>query len=304
MINETRYNRVTFRGVRWLLLFVFFLQFLIPYILKLKWPTLFGTELPETMHILSIQIFAVAIPCIVFLYLNSADVKETLKLRPLNLSRGIMCALIGLTAQSVASVLNIPMLAFVLSRHGNLPALVMDTPKTLDQLWWGIIFVALIPAVFEEFLMRGIVLSATQPKGYRASLLIGGLYFALLHNQYESIVGHFFLGFVLCYVVWMTESIYGGIITHFFFNLSGMLYGYWVYSVVELRPWVGTEWFHWLVTGISVLLFFLFFGTINRRRVRRNKSPRLFWQMTCSVFNLPVILTILGYILFQIARYV
>jgi membrane protease YdiL (CAAX protease family) len=304
MENSARFGRVTFRGVRWLLLFVFFLQFLIPYILEIKWPTLFGTDLPETVSILSIQVFAVAIPCIVFLYLNSADYKETLKLKPLNLGRAIMCALIGMTAQSVASVLNIPMLVFVLSRHGSLPELVMDTPQSLWQLLWGALFVAFIPSVFEELLMRGIVLTATQSKGYRASLLIGGLYFALLHNQYESIVGHFFLGFVLCYVVWMTESVVGGIIAHFFFNLSGMVYGYWVNVVSKTSPCVGTEWFHWTVTGVCILLFFLFFGTINRKRVRRNKSRRIALQILGSVFNLPVILIVLGYILFQVARYV
>ena len=302
--NKTIYNSVTVRGIRWLLLFVFFLKFLVPTLLEMKWESFFGTPFPDYISILSIQILAVAIPGVVFLYLSTANFKETLKLKPLNFGRGLMCFLIGLTAQSLASVLNVPMLMYVAAKHGELPALAMGTPQTYGELLWGIVFIAFIPAIFEELLMRGIVLSGTQPKGYRASLIIGGLYFALLHNQYENIAGHFFLGFLLCYIVWMTESVYGGIIAHFAFNLSGMLHSFWVNAVADSMPWAASERFHIIITVVSVLLFFLFLGTINRKRVKRNRSAMLWWQIIRAVLNLPVIIIILGYLLFQAVKYI
>jgi len=151
--------------------------------------------------------------------------------------------------------------------------------------------------------MRGIVLTTTQGKGYRASLFIGGLYFALLHNQIENIAGHFFIGVVLCYVVWMTQSILGGIITHFSFNSVGVLLAYLTNTKAENIPWLASDGFYLGVTIASFILFFLFIGTINRKRIKRGKSRHLARQLLFSIFNFPIILILLGYIMFQLARY-
>ncbi|OQB14593.1 MAG: CAAX amino terminal protease self- immunity [Firmicutes bacterium ADurb.Bin193] len=304
MQTETQYNKITLRGARWLLLFVFYLHFLVSEFVKYGWQRIFISPLPEFVSMIAIQIFAVALPCAVFLYLNTANPTKTLKLNPITRGRAVMCVFIGITAQSVASVLNIPMLLFIEEKIGKYPIPIVDTPKNIAGLLVGLLVVAFLPAVFEELLMRGIVLSATEDKGYRASLIMGGLYFALLHNRVEYIAGHFFLGFLLCYIVWMTESIFGGMIAHFAFNAWGMLLYYLITEKSAQYEWLGSGFFHWGVTLFSVLLFFFFVGTIHRRRVRKNKSHRLFLQLVFSVLNFPVIVIVLGYILFQFIRFI
>jgi len=301
-VTEKRYNDITFRGARWLLLFVFYLQFLIPVLLKTKWSKYTQAPLPEFLTILSIQLFAVFVPCLVFIYLNNADFEKSFKLNTVTVPQGVMCALIGGSAQSVASALNIPILMIIRHKTGQLPDVTTAVPENMRQLLVFLVLIALIPAIFEEVLMRGIVLTTTQQKGYRASLLIGGLYFALLHNQIESIMGHFFLGFVLCYIVWMTESVLGGIIAHFSFNSSGILLNYLTKVKAIGKPWLGSDAFYLMITILSFILFFLLFGTINRKRVRRNRSHKLMRQIIFSVLNLPIILIVLGYIMFQLVR--
>ena len=189
---------------------------------------------------------------------------RNLKAQPPDPAAGIMCAILGITAQSLASVLNVPVL-FIFNKISGRAA--VTAPVNITQLLWGFLLVSMLPAIFEELLMRGIVLSATQENGYRASLIIGGLYFALIHNQAESIVGHFFLGFLLCYIVWMTQSIWGGVIAHFSFNAFGMTLDYIIKTKSE--HWLGADFFHHTVTVVSIILFFLFWGTINRKRIRR-----------------------------------
>lgn len=298
---ERQYNKITLKGARWLLLFVFYLQFLIPVLLEAKWSKYMQEPVPDYLVMLVIQLFAVFVPSIVFIYLNGANYGETLKLSRLTLPQGIMCAILGITAQSLASVLNVPVLFYIQQKSGMLPGAAVTAPVNITQLLWGFLFVALLPAIFEELLMRGIVLSATQENGYRASLIIGGLYFALIHNQAESIVGHFFLGFLLCYIVWMTQSIWGGVIAHFSFNAFGMTLDYIIKTKSE--HWLGADFFHHTVTVVSIILFFLFWGTINRKRIRRYKSRHLVRQLIFSVFNFPMILVVLGYIMFQLIRY-
>lgn len=302
-IANKRYNEITFRGAKWLLLFVFYLQFLIPLLLETKWVKYMKTQTPDFLIILSIQIFAIFVPCLVFMYLNNADFEKGFKLKAITAPQGVMCALIGASAQSVASVLNIPVFIFIKNKTGQLPAMATPAPENMRQLLLFLLLVALIPAMFEEILMRGIVLTTTQKKGYRASLLIGGLYFALLHNQIESIAGHFFIGIVLCYIVWMTESVLGGIIAHFSFNSFGILLNYLISVKSAQIPLFAGNAFYITVTAVSIILFFLFFGTINRKRVKRNKSHRLARQIIFSVLNFPVILIALGYVMFQLMRY-
>ena len=101
----------------------------------------------------------------------------------------------------------------------------------------------------------------------------------------------------------MTQSVAGGIIAHFSFNAFGMVLDYVTNSKGSENLILGSEVFYWGVTVVSVLLFFLFIGTINRRRLRRNKSHKLIRQLIFSILNLPIILVVLGYILFQFVRY-
>lgn len=117
-ITEKQYNEITFKGAKWLLLFVFYLQFLIPVFLESKWVKYTDRPLPEILIIISIQLFAVFVPCLLFIYLNSASVEKSFKLYSISVPHGVMCALIGLTAQSVASVLNIPVLFFIKNKTG------------------------------------------------------------------------------------------------------------------------------------------------------------------------------------------
>ncbi len=298
--NES-YNQITFRGIRWLLLFVFYLQFLIPIVLDWKWKKFFAFPIPDYVQMTVIQVFAVLVPCLVFVYLNSASFFEVFKLKKISASYGVMCVLIGVTAQSVATILNVPVLMLISLKTGGIPEKVVQTPESIIGLLTGLVVVALLPAFFEELLMRGIVLSATEEKGYRASLIISGLYFAIIHNQIENFAGHFFLGFLLCYIVWMTQSVWGGIIAHFSFNAFGMIFDYLMNSTEEATA--SGDAFYWIVTAILSLLFFFFVSTINRKRIRRNKSHKLAVQLLFSILNFPVLLIVLGYILFQMVRF-
>ncbi len=179
----------------------------------------------------------------------------------------------------------------------------IPAPENINRLLFLLVTAALLPAIFEELLMRGILLTATMGNGYRASLFIGGLYFALLHNQVESLAGHFFLGAVLCYIVWMTQSIFGGVIAHFCFNSFGLLLHYLTAVKSADAPILGSNGFYLGVMALSFVLFFLFIGTISRKRVKRNKSKHLIRQMILSVISFPIALIVIGYIMFQFVRF-
>jgi len=214
-MNDRGDNIISFGGVKWLMLFVFYLQFLVPELIIANWSFVSATEPPKFFLIAMIQLFAVALPCVVYLFLNSAKPNDVFKLNKISKTATFVFVLIGISAQSIASLLNVPVLMLINNKLGIIPTVSVGTPDSPFGLAIGIFVIALMPAIFEECLMRGIVLTATEHIGYRASLFIGGLFFALMHNRIEGFVGIFFLGVVLCYVVWMTGSIFAGMIVHF-----------------------------------------------------------------------------------------
>ena len=81
-------------------------------------------------------------------------------------------------------------------------------------LWllWAVIAVA--PAVCEELLFRGLVLSGLRRLGAERAILLGGLLFAAFHASLYRLLPTLFLGVVIGIVVWRTRSILCGMIVH------------------------------------------------------------------------------------------
>ena len=295
-------NIISFGSVKWLLLFVFYLQFLVPELIIDNWSLVSASEPPNYFLIAMIQLFAVALPCAVYMFLNSAKPTDVFKLNKISKTASFVFVLIGISAQSIASLLNIPALMLINSKLGMVPTVSVGTPDSPCGLAIGIFVIALMPAIFEECLMRGIVLTATEHIGYRASLFIGGLFFALLHNRIDGFLGIFFLGVVLCYVVWMTGSIFAGMIVHFSFNAFGMILDYIINSQGLAHPWLSGVIFQSSIILISIIIFSALIGTIKSKKVKRYKTQSLFKELFFAIFNLPMLLVIAGYIMFEYTR--
>lgn len=91
----------------------------------------------------------------------------------------------------------------------------------------GVLIYALIPAVVEEFLFRGIIFVGLKNK-YKAvfAVLVGALLFALVHLSIYQFIYQFILGTVLCLVVYFTGSIFYSMVVHFVNNFVIILWTY------------------------------------------------------------------------------
>ena len=283
---------VTYCGVKWLLLFVFYLQFLTAELVKTNWSFFYDGNVPQYVMIICIQIFAVALPCTVFMFINSAGPSEVFKRKKLTLAAGLTCVAAGISAQPVASLINVPVLMFLDSR-GLMSAAVIDAPDSVKSLLIGILVVALLPAIFEEVLMRGIVLYSMERDGYRFTMFVSAFLFALLHNSLSNFAGVFFLGVVLCYIVWTTQSLLAGIITHFSFNATAMLLSF-------TAP---GNMLYIAIAAVSVVIFIAATSLLSRGTARRYMTRSFFKKLCCTVFSFPILLIILGFIMFRMAQW-
>lgn len=86
--------------------------------------------------------------------------------------------------------------------------------------------VALVPAICEETLYRGYVMSAFQKSwGTIAAIFFSGLLFGLYHVQLSNLLPLASLGMLFAYITWTTKSLYPAIVAHFVNNGGSVLVG-------------------------------------------------------------------------------
>ena len=124
--------------------------------------------------------------------------------------------------------------------HYNGANIVVDS---FGKLVLYLIFVAIIPAICEETMHRGIIARGGSRISIFAGIILSSTLFALMHGNPMQLVHQFFVGVVCCLVYYMTGSIWANILVHFFNNAITLISGYVIYLITGSTdlavPWWG-----------------------------------------------------------------
>lgn len=102
-----------------------------------------------------------------------------------------------------------------------------ETPvpsSVLGQIMF-VIQIAFIPALIEEFALRGIVMQPLRKYGDRFAIVMSALVFALMHGNMIQAPFAFIAGLAIGYFVIATGSIWTGVLIHFANNLFSAVLG-------------------------------------------------------------------------------
>lgn len=107
----------------------------------------------------------------------------------------------------------------LLSNLRFLPNLMEQTFDAMQSGWVGILAIALVGPVVEEFLFRGAITKVLlQSYSPRAAILLSALVFGVFHLNPVQIVGATLVGLLLAWLYWRTGSLMPGILIHIFNN--------------------------------------------------------------------------------------
>lgn len=113
----------------------------------------------------------------------------------------------------------------ILSRIGYKAGL--SIPATDTNIWillLSLFLLAVLPAISEEILMRGVVLNSAVQKGnYSYAIVITAGMFSLMHGNAVQTVHQFLLGMVLAYIVIVSRSLWSAIVLHFVNNFLSIV---------------------------------------------------------------------------------
>jgi membrane protease YdiL (CAAX protease family) len=185
---------------------------------------IFPEGTPQTWSILSVQIVAIAIPTAIFCIIY--QIKPSLC--PIKAISVIKYALLGISLQLFLPLVNIPLLLLFRDDTTNIVAAQLP-------IWLCLLTIAIIPAIFEEALMRGAILGTLSKHTPSFRIIETAFMFTLLHGSITQSVGLFILGITLTYFAAIKDNILIPIIIHMSMNAFGILletmpYSYEMYS--------------------------------------------------------------------------
>ncbi|KYH35478.1 CAAX amino terminal protease self- immunity [Clostridium tepidiprofundi DSM 19306] len=159
------------------------------------------------------DIFILLIPIIIYFIITKYPVKRTLRLNKPSIYAIIISIILGFLFIPIGSFLGMITSLFFKNNVVN----VMNKLSVSSSITFFII-VALLPAIFEELAVRGVVLGGYRSVSIHKAAIITGLIFALFHMNPPQFLYTFVLGIILAYLVYYTNSIFSSMIVHFIFN--------------------------------------------------------------------------------------
>ncbi len=137
---------------------------------------------------------------------------------------------------------------------------------TLTGLLFNLVMIAVLPAIGEELLFRGVLqkLLSDWTRSQHAGIWLAALLFSAMHMQFLGFIPRMLLGVVFGYLLVWSGSIWMPILAHFV-NNAGAVMVMWLIDKEKLNPSVetiGSERGQWaiavasLVTGSLLLILF------------------------------------------------
>ena len=140
-----------------------------------------------------------------------------------NLVFSILIALVTL----FGSLYLINYLTYLMETIGYSPD--SSLPLPLSNGGWlvlNILILALVPAICEELIYRGVVFNGLRKFGKVGAIFLSALFFALAHGSAMQFFYQFILGLVLAWVVVKTGSIVYSMVVHFVNNATVVIFNY------------------------------------------------------------------------------
>ncbi len=104
------------------------------------------------------------------------------------------------------------------------------TLDNIGNLFLLLFTTALIPAVCEEFLFRGVILNGLRKYGVWTAVLVSATFFSLMHMNLQQIPYTFILGVIIGFVVYYTRNLGLGMLMHFANNALVLIISYVTYA--------------------------------------------------------------------------
>lgn len=161
--------------------------------------------------------FIYLVPVLIYILSTRGRILDELQVNLLPVSAVLLLILFGILLLPVVTWLNLFSMLFSANRVAGSLAGLGNT-----SFWRNLFYVAVLPAVSEEFMFRGIFFHGFRPAGILKGALVSGLCFGLLHMNINQFVYAFVLGVIFALLVEAAGSVTASMIPHFIINCTSV----------------------------------------------------------------------------------
>lgn len=175
--------------------------------------------------ILITEFVLIALPVFFYVNFKKGCLKYELRLNKLHLLDALLVVFIFICSYPVAVFINLIGVIF-LSLFGKLIQSPIPIAESFNEYFVLLMIIAGSAGVCEEILFRGLIMRGYEKLGKWKSILFTAVLFSLLHINVQNTLGPLFLGILLGYVVYSTNSIFAGMLGHFTNNALSVTLSY------------------------------------------------------------------------------
>lgn len=175
------------------------------------------TDVNFEISAIFVELLAIAIPAVIFANRRNRNPRRFLRINFLKPVDGLLVIGVFLTAYPVGVFLNY-MVMIGLMRLGKVIPPDIPVPGDIGSFLLQLLSIAGSAALCEELLFRGFIMRAYEGMGWKKAIFISAGLFSALHLSAQNMAATFYLGLILGYVVYKTNSIFAGMLGHFLNN--------------------------------------------------------------------------------------
>lgn len=164
------------------------------------------------------QVLFLVVPPLFLAFVRGYDIKKTFRLkapRPLEAVIMLVMSPVMVVAGFCAGFVALLAIKGVFGRvylEGDI------TDLMTRSLPVSMLLIAVLPAVCEELLFRGMIQKGLEKLGAAWSIFLSGILFGLFHFDFQRFAAQTIIGLLSAYAVYRTGSIFNGMILHFMNN--------------------------------------------------------------------------------------
>ena len=165
----------------------------------------------------------ILMPVVIYVILCKIDFKEQFRMKPIGILNLFLIFCIMIFSIPVVSILNLLNLWAIKSIFGNVILVSIPQAENMAGLFLNILVVGVSAGICEEVLFRGVIQRGMEKYGVKASIIYTALLFGLIHLDFQRLLGTAILGGLIGFIVYRTNSLYGGIFAHFVNNSAAVV---------------------------------------------------------------------------------
>lgn len=229
-----------------------------------------------------------------YLLMRNED-KATLTLfqKPVSKLSAVIAIPAGLMVCSVANFATNFLLSLLEDAGFTIDGGTYDTPTSGISLAYSLLSIGILPALVEEFALRGVVMQPLRRHGDRFAIVMSAFVFALMHGNLSQFTFAFPVGLALGYFVITTGSIWVGVAIHMLNNLYSVVLTY----LLDVRP-TAAESFYNIELSVSLVVgiacFVIFLKLCRRKRLQKTADMLKTGEKTAAyLLTVPMVIAVI-----------